>query len=110
MPELDIKDLSRAIVISRYTQTGNTNDHGSQLYEATSAGCLQRIADSLEKMQDPYTKLQDEITALTAKLNATSKELTRVYERSQYRRYQIQQLEKIVRNLGGRIPNWRKYQ
>jgi hypothetical protein len=66
MPEENIRELSRSLkVVTTYNKTPTSNTY-KNLFEAVSAGCLQRIADSLEIMQKPYAEterkaaLQDE--------------------------------------------------
>lgn len=51
MAEENIRALSRSTaVVTSYTVNPKSNTY-PKLYEAVSAGCLQRIADSLEKLE-----------------------------------------------------------
>ncbi len=98
MPKENIMTLSRSTNANAdYTETPDAKEF-PKLYEAISAGCLQRIADSLEKMEDPFAKLHAEKQELTRTLNKIRVE----------KNDQVERLEGIVRTSSDRANYWER--
>jgi len=106
MAEENIRTLSRSTrVMATYTVNPKSNTYPN-LYEAVTAGCLQRIADSLEKLEVPYDKLKDRINLLGGKYDFEIDRNQKLQNQLDVEKHKVTVLSTKVLELGGVIPEW----
>lgn len=97
MPDENIRNLSRSTNVKADYINTKTSHQYAKLYEAVSAGCLQRIADSLERMERPYSDIKRENLKLQAEAVVLKQQISLREDESIYK------LKKQVAKLSARL-------